>query len=104
LVAVGGGQLACVVAALEIVGEGDARFADRGELGAALGDDLVFVEGGVVVSVMVSESKNRQFELSLPARRHHALSAVARRGHLHGCDGRWARGTQGTSIVEQTHR
>jgi len=48
LVAMRGGQLAGVVAALEVVGEGDTRFADRGKLGAALGDDLVFVEGGGV--------------------------------------------------------
>ena len=47
LVAVGGGQLAGVVAAVEVVGEGDALLADRGQLGAALGNDLVFVEGGV---------------------------------------------------------
>jgi hypothetical protein len=40
---VGGGQLAGIVVALEVVGEGDARLADRGELGAAFGDDLIFV-------------------------------------------------------------
>jgi hypothetical protein len=54
LVAMGVSQLASVVVALEVVGEGDARLADRGELGAALGDDLVFVEGGGVVSVVMS--------------------------------------------------
>jgi hypothetical protein len=43
---VGGGQLAGVVAAIEIVGEGGALLADCGELGAAFGDDLVLVEGG----------------------------------------------------------
>ena len=46
LVAMGSGQLARIVVAFKVVGEGDARCADRGELGAALGDDLVFVEGG----------------------------------------------------------
>jgi hypothetical protein len=35
--------MASQMLALEIVGEGNALAAQRGKLGAALGDDLVFV-------------------------------------------------------------
>jgi hypothetical protein len=36
-------QIGRLVLRLEVVREGDALFADGGQLGAALGDDLVFV-------------------------------------------------------------
>ena len=48
-VGVFGLQVAGEVRAAEIVGEGDALPAQRGELAAALGDQLVLVEGQVVV-------------------------------------------------------
>jgi hypothetical protein len=39
-------QVGRLVLGLEVVREGDALFADGGQLGAALGDDLVFVGRG----------------------------------------------------------
>ncbi len=39
-------QVGSLVLRLEVVGEGDALFAQGGQLDAALGDDLVFVRGG----------------------------------------------------------